>query len=178
MERRDFIIKSSQVMTVAMFLNLIGTENLLAKTNHNPLKRPLIDDFKKPIHKAIALGINAASPQNIQSWKFKLISDSEMYLYIDENKLLSASDPLARQIHIAAGCFIETLYIGISKYGYKANILYFPEGYNSSVDFGIKPIAQISLTKQDKGEHLLSSYIHTRQTNRKQYRGDYISMIE
>ena len=180
MERREFIIKSGQVMTVAMFLNFIGTKNLLAEPNHNNIssKRPIADNFAKPIHKAIALGINAASPQNIQSWKFKIVSDTEMYLYIDENKLLSASDPLARQIHIAAGCFIETLSIGISKYGFKPEINYFPEGYNSSVDFGVKPVAQISLTKQDKGEHLLSSYIHTRQTNRKRYRGNHISMIE
>lgn len=179
MERREFIIKSSQVITVAMFLNFIGTENLLAEPNHNNLstKRPSADNFAKPIHKAIALGINAASPQNIQSWKFKIVSDTEMYLYIDENKLLSASDPIARQIHIAAGCFIETLNIGISKYGFKPEINYFPEGYNSSVDFGVKPIVRISLI-QDKSEHLLSPFIHTRQTNRRRYKGKPISMIE
>jgi len=178
MERREFIIKSGQVITVAMFLNIIGSDKLLAQTNTDSIKRPLVDNFKKPIHKAIALGINAASPQNIQPWKFKVINDTEMFLYIDENKLLPASDPLARQVHIATGCFIETLSIGISKYAYKANISYFPEGYNSSVDFGIKPIVKISLLKQDKKEHILANFINRRQTNRKHYKGEQISMIE
>lgn len=181
MERRDFIIKSGQVITVAMFANYFGTSNLLASPTGKNIsnKRPLADSFDKVIYKAIALGINAASPYNIQAWKFKIINDEEMLLFIDETKLLNAVDPLARQIHISAGCFIETLSIGISKYGYKANIAYFPEGYNTPDDFGVKAIAKISLSKPEKtNPHHLSEFIYTRQSNRRHYKGDLITTIE
>ena len=181
MERREFIIKSGQVITVAMFINYFGDKKLLASPagKGNDEKRPSADSFNKAIYKAIAIGINAASIYNSQAWKFKILNDEEMLLFIDEKKLLNAVDPLARQIHISAGCFIETLNIGITKYGYKANVSYFPEGYSTLDDFGTKAIAKITLNKEEKTiAHPLSDFIYTRQTNRKHYKGDLITTIE
>jgi len=181
MERRDFIVKSGQVMTVTMFMSTFGSSKLIA----SPLsgreytdKRPDPADFKQPILKAIALGVNAPSPHNTQSWKFKILNDTEMLFYIDNNILLPATDPLSRQIHIGAGCFIEALVIGITTLGYLADVQYFPEEYNSQNDFGKKPVAKITLKKSDLKEHKLAKNIFKRQTNRRIYKGSILSQAE
>ena len=184
MERRDFIVKSGTVLTAAAFFGMFGNSNSAfgAITNSNnhtdSKKRPDPKDFSQPILKAIAIGINAPSPHNTQSWKFKVINDTTMYLYVNENILLPATDPPSRQIHMGAGCFIETLVVGASTLGYKSTVTYFPEGYESQNDFGIKPIAKIELVQASENADTLSSYISARQTNRKEYDGEIISSQE
>jgi hypothetical protein len=97
---------------------------------------------------------------------------------VDENKLLPATDPPSRQIHIGAGCFIETLAIGVTSIGYQASVNYFPEGYVNILDFGKKPIAGISLTKTTEAKNPLTDFIFERQTNRKVFEGDLITDAE
>src|SRR6266496_1721233 len=81
-----------------------------------------------PILQAITYGIHAPNPHNTQAWKFELTSDTEALLYIDERRLLPVTDPPARQIHIGAGCCIETLAIGMSGRGYETDVEYLPQG--------------------------------------------------
>jgi len=186
MERRDFIVKTSQVMTTAMFISAYGGNKLLTSpllnTNYADKtaydKRPNPLDFSQPILKAIAIGVNAPSPHNTQSWKFKILNDNEMLFYIDQDILLPATDPSSRQIHIGAGCFIETLAIGVTAFGYETNIEYFPDGYNSISDFGKKAIAKISLANTKTSKHELAKQILKRQTNRRKYKGDIITQYE
>ncbi len=186
MERRDFIAKIGQVMTVAMFMSTFGGRKLFAGSlsklefadKKHKDKRPDIDTFHQPILKAIAIGVNAPSPHNTQSWKFKILNDHEMLFYVDEKILLPATDPPSRQIHIGAGCFIETLAIGTTTLGYQTELEYFPDGYSSSNDFGIKPVAKISLIKKDMLEDPLAKQICKRQTNRREYNGDIITQNE
>ena len=100
MERREFILKTGAMITTTAFLSSFGNVNsLLANSPKNdnaaePDKRPDPDIFAQPILKAIALGINAPSPHNTQSWKFKILSDIQMELFVDENILLPATEPL------------------------------------------------------------------------------------
>lgn len=186
MKRRDFIVKTGTVITVSMFLSSFGRSKLIVSSildieetdKRDKDKRPNPSNFKQPILKAIAIGVNAPSPHNTQSWKFKILNDNEMMFYVDENILLSATDPPSRQIHIGAGCFIETLVIGTTTFGYETKIKYFPTGYNSSSDFGIKPVAKISLTKKDISEHPLAKQIYKRRTNRREYKGGIITQNE
>ncbi len=185
MERRKFIARTGQLMTVAMFMSTFGRRKLLASPldleytgKENSEKRPNPSNFNEPILKAIALGVNAPSPHNTQSWKFKILNDREMLFYVDENILLPATDPPSRQIHIGAGCFIETLVIGVTTLGYEATVEYFPENYKSSSDFGKKPVAKISLLKKEIQAHPLAGYIYKRQTNRREYKGDIITRNE
>ncbi|WP_186755823.1 Acg family FMN-binding oxidoreductase [Echinicola salinicaeni] len=180
MERRNFMIKTSQMMTVSMFISAVVGSPIFAGTTpklQKPerwTKRPKPSDFDQPILKAIALGINAPSPHNTQSWKFKIVDEQEMLLYVDENRLLPATDPPSRQIHMGAGCFIETLIIGASSLGYQTQVNYFPEGYQSQADFGQKPVASIRL-KEGGAKDPLADYIYKRQTNRKSYTAEKIS---
>lgn len=179
MERRDFIIKSGTMLTAAVFFSTFGkADNLLlpnANDNKGNEKRPNPEDFKQPILKAIAIGINAPSPHNTQSWKFKIVSDTELLFFVDEKKLLPATDPPSRQIHIGAGCFIETLVIGATSIGYKAVVNYFPQGYVNGSDFGKKPVASITLIKTTEAKSELADFILKRQTNRRVFNGDLIN---
>ena len=179
MNRRDFIIKNGQIMTVAMFMNFMDTTSIFASNNNaDDHKRPSLEGLVTPILKAIALGVNAPSPHNTQSWKFKILNDTELLFYVDEHKLLPATDPPSRQIHIGAGCFIETLAIGVTSLGYKAQVQYFPEGYANAADFGKKPVAKIVLEKTSEPKNELSDYISKRQTNRGVYKGEIITATE
>jgi hypothetical protein len=93
-------------------------------------------------------------------------------LYVDETRLLPATDPLTRQIHIGCGCFIETLAIGASTLGYGTTIEEFPEGMYGFEALGSKPVARITLTGQPAmAQDGLAGYIYRRQTNRLPFTG-------
>jgi hypothetical protein len=131
---------------------------------------------ESPIRQAIAYGIHAPNPHNTQAWKLELVSDTEALLYIDDRRLLPATDPPARQIHIGAGCFIETLAVGISESAYETDVEYLPGGAYGLEEVGRKPVARIALrqsaaTRRDD----LAHFIGERQTNRKPYRGPLLS---
>jgi len=128
--------------------------------------------------KAIALGINAPSPHNTQSWKFEIVDDMQMCLYVDENILLPATDPPSRQIHMGAGCFIETAVLGAQRLGYKSDVVYFPQGYVNESDFGKKPVASIQLINEEVKVDPLAANIESRQTNRRKYNGSLITKTE
>jgi hypothetical protein len=129
-----------------------------------------------PILQAIAYGIQAPNPHNTQAWKFELLSDTQALLYVDEQRLLPATDPPARQIHIGAGCCIETLAIGMSSLGWETDVVLLPDGAHGFDEIGRKPVASIGLrrngtTRQDD----LAAFIGQRQTSRKAYTGPYLS---
>lgn len=129
-----------------------------------------------PILQGIAYGIQAPNPHNTQAWKFELTSDTEALLYIDERRLLPVTDPSARQIHIGAGCCIETLAVGMSGYGYQTDVEYLPEGAHGLEAIGRKPVARITLRKAATARRdELADSIPRRQTNRKPYTGPLLT---
>jgi hypothetical protein len=144
-----------------------------AQTPSPPIGAP---QEKTPIFQAIAYGIHAPNPHNTQAWKFELVSDTEALLYIDERRLLPATDPPARQIHIGAGCCIETLAVGMSEGGYKTDVEYLPRGAHGLEEAGRKPVASIALrpSASRRRDHL-ADVIGQRQTNRKPYTGPLLS---
>jgi hypothetical protein len=140
-------------------------------TNPSPAETPILQ--------AIAYGIHAPNPHNTQAWKFQLTSDTQTLLYIDERRLLPVTDPPARQIHIGAGCCIETLAIGMSGHGYQTDVEYLPQGAHGRDAIGRKPMARITLrpsatTRRDD----LAEFIGRRQTNRKPYTGPLLTAQE
>lgn len=132
-----------------------------------------------PLLRAIAYGIRAPNPHNTQAWRFEPLSDSEALLFIDPARLLSATDPPARQIHIGAGCCIETLAVGMSAHGYDTEVAYLPRGAHGLKEVGHKPIAKIVLVpNRSAGGDALAQYIPLRQTNRKVYAGPLLNADE
>jgi hypothetical protein len=65
-------------------------------------KRPRVERLATPIDKAIALGCNAPNPHNSQAWKLRNTSDLQTVLYVDEARVLPATDPLTRKSMSAA----------------------------------------------------------------------------
>lgn len=136
-------------------------------------KRPAVDTSARPIDRAIAYGCNAPNPHNTQAWKLLEESDTEALLYVDEIRLLPATDPPARQIHIGCGCFIETLAVGASTMGYRTTVEEFPEGLYGLDEVGRKPVARIALTQRpNELPDDLARYVHGRQTNRRPFVGE------
>jgi hypothetical protein len=136
-------------------------------------------DLHTPIMRAVAWGIQAPNPHNTQAWKFHLVSDTEALLYVDERRLLPVTDPPARQIHIGAGCCIETLAVGMSAEGYETDVELLPGGPHGLEGIGRIPVAKIELrpgaaTEPDD----LADAIGRRQTNRKAYSGPLLTDAE
>ena len=129
-----------------------------------------------PIIQAIAYGIHAPNPHNTQAWKFELTSDTEALFYLDERRLLPATDPPAREIHIGAGCAIETLAIGMSRHGYTTEVQLLPQGAHEFEEIGHKPVARIALRSNATiRRDNLADAISRRQTNRRAYAGPLVT---
>jgi hypothetical protein len=136
-------------------------------------KRPRAEHLATPIDKAIALGCNAPNPHNSQAWKLRNTSDLQTFLYVDEARVLPATDPLTRQIHVGCGCFIETLSVGATSMGFSTTVESFPEGGYGLDEVGKKPVARITLTPAAGTERdPLSDFIYVRQTNRRPFNRD------
>jgi hypothetical protein len=184
MTRREFLVKSGTVITAAAFAGVIGGAGKVLADSRGPSgrsdggKRPDPDMFAQPVMKAIALGISAPNSHNTQAWKFRVLDDFTMHLYVDEKRLLPATDPPARQIHMSAGCFLETMAHGATLFGYEAGVVLFPEGYSSGLDFGGKPVAKVALKKAGSAPSPLAHYITRRQTSRVAYTGDMLTDSE
>lgn len=118
----------------------------------------------------LAYAILAPNPHNKQPWLVKFNGANSLDLFVDQSRLLPETDPIARQIHIGQGCFLENLAIAASHYGYEANIDYFPEGEYSNRVTESKPIARILLEKSASvQEDPLYAYLLTRQSNKREY---------
>lgn len=135
-------------------------------------KRPRVEHLATPIDKAIALGCNAPNPHNSQAWKLRNTSDLQTVLYVDEARVLPATDPLTRQIHVGCGCFIEVLSVGATSVGFGTTVESFPEGTYGRDEVGQKPVARITLTPAAGTEpDQLSDFIYARETNRRPFHG-------
>ncbi|RKF17539.1 twin-arginine translocation pathway signal protein [Alginatibacterium sediminis] len=129
--------------------------------------------------KLIALAMLCPNPHNIQPWLIKMTSDTSFDLYVDQTRLLPQTDPVARQIHIGQGTFLETLSIAASGHGYQAEISYFPEGEYSNQETLEKPVASITLVKQDTTVvDELYPYLLERQSNKREYNNHRLSETE
>jgi hypothetical protein len=114
--------------------------------------------------------ILAPHSHNLQSWLVDLRRPHEISLYCDRNRLLPETDPLARQIMLSQGTFLELLDLAARQKGLRAEIELFPEG-----DFGAgppdaRPTARIWLAP-DAGVAAdpLFGQILARRTNREAY---------
>jgi len=132
-----------------------------------------------PILTAMNAGITAPNPHNTQAWKFRILGPVSMLLYVDEKRILPVTDPTTRQIHIGQGTFLEVLKLQAARNGYAAKLELFPEGTYPLKDTGKKPVARVSLVKDDSVRpEPLSSFIPERATNRDEYEGQLLQESE
>ncbi|MCL6592138.1 MAG: hypothetical protein K6U80_19595, partial [Firmicutes bacterium] len=154
----------------------MNNETLIYKRRPNPAR------LETPVFKAITYGVNAPNPHNSQAWKFKVVSKREALLYLDPDRLLTATDPLSRQIYLGCGSLLETMTIGASKEGYQLEVQPFPEGLPQIppevADFHI-PVARITLRQNPRAaKDELFEALYQRKTNRKPYRGPLATEAE
>ncbi len=181
LNRKDFLIKSGMVFTVPLFLKYCSSAMNVrqpGKKGNDPLLNADAENYSDPILKAINTGITAPNPHNTQAWKFRILNSTEMLLYVDEKRILPATDPPARQIHIGQGTFLEHLKIGAKQIGYDSQIQILPEGDYTLGEIGKKPVAQIKLVQSPVSGHILFNSLNSRATNRSIYSGNFITEQE
>ncbi|MCP5513127.1 MAG: hypothetical protein H7A24_14675 [Leptospiraceae bacterium] len=184
--RKKFIKRGLQLGTLLTVPNLLEYCSTYTPSHRNvgqygddPIRNAEWIGLKSPILKALNVGITAPNPHNTQAWKFRIESDLELLLFVDEKRLLPQTDPSGRQIHIGQGCFLEHLRIGANKIGYNTKITLFPEGEYTYQDSGKKPVAKVVLEKDENLEKdVLFNAILNRATNRSIYEGNLIQEEE
>ncbi len=101
--RRVFVSKSVEAslwLTVSASLTSCGE-----RKGQDPIVSARAAGIDQPILLAIVAGTSAPNPHNTQAWRFRIHGDLEMSLYVDPERLLPATDPSSRQIHIGQGTF-------------------------------------------------------------------------
>ena len=173
-DRRGFMVQTGTLLSASVFASLACSgKNPEEKAN---ARKPNPDDFESPALKAIAYGMSAPNPHNTQAWKFRLVNDQEFFFYADEKRLLPATDPTTRQIHIGCGCFLGAMCVGMSSEGYAADIRLLPEGEYGIRETGTKPVAFVKLdTSKNMEQDSLSGFLQARRTNRFAYSDHKIS---
>ncbi len=124
----------------------------------------------------LAYAMLCPNPHNKQPWLIEFTSPNSMDLYVDPTRLLPATDPLYRQIHIGQGTFLETLAIAATSFGYRADIQYFPQGMYSNTQLQDKPVASIHLIEDKQVQtDPLFAHLLTRQSNKREYSNEALS---
>ena len=118
----------------------------------------------------LAYAILSPNPHNKQPWIIKLTGPKEFELYVDSERLLPATDPYFRQIHIGQGTFLETASIAASGFGHDAVITLFPQGTYSNTQIVNKPVARVSLTANESVKtNPLFANLLSRHSNKREY---------
>lgn len=116
----------------------------------------------------LSYALLAPNPHNKQPWIVDLRRSGRIALYVDPARLLPASDPPYRQIHIGQGTFLENLCLAAAHFGYRASVDYFPEGMYGNTMLEHKPVAAVELERVPALERdPLFDQIPRRQSNRR-----------
>ena len=109
--------------------------------------RPLseVTPDSPPIVRALRYGITAPSAHNVQPWRIEVISGTEAHVYFDAERMLPATDPPGRQVHISHGTLLEMTAIAATHLGHRAEIEILPKGEMSLDEYGTKPTAYVNL---------------------------------
>jgi hypothetical protein len=175
--RRAFLSKTLEAslwLTVPALISSCGE-----RKGQDPIASARAAGIDKPILLAIVAGIGAPNPHNTQAWRFRIHSDLEMSLYVDPERLLPATDPSSRQVHIGQGTFLEHLDLGARELGCQARIELLPEGEYGASEIGKKPVARVALEPdQAASRDPLWAAVPHRTTNRASYEGPYLTEAE
>lgn len=141
-----------------------------------PWEKDYAQKFADPRIRLTAYGVLAANGHNMQPWKIRLDKDDPMvfYLYADSDRSTSEVDPLARQMMVTQGTFLEYIHVAADKLGAPANIELFPQGgydeQNLYESMNAIPAAKVTLGKATPSNTPLYDYMFLPETNRAPYR--------
>lgn len=78
--------------------------------------------LSEPVAASLALASLAPSSHNTQPWKVRVLSDREVVVLLDEERLLPAVDPERREALVSVGAFLENLVRGAESQGLAAKV--------------------------------------------------------
>lgn len=78
--------------------------------------------LSEPVAASLALASLAPSSHNTQPWKVRVLSDREVLVLLDEERLLPAVDPERRETLVSVGAFLENLVRGAESQGLAAEV--------------------------------------------------------
>ena len=126
--------------------------------------------------KVLAYAMLCPNPHNKQPWLIEFTGPDSLDLYVDPSRLLPATDPFYRQIHIGQGTFLETLAIAATSFGYRADIQYFPQGMYNNTQLQDMPVASIKLIEDKQVQtDPLFAHLLQRQSNKREYNNEALS---
>lgn len=112
----------------------------------------------------------APHAHNLQSWLVDLSTPDTIVLRMDMQRLLPETDPLARQMVISQGTFLELIDMAARQRGHRAEITPFPEGGYSAEVPDSRPTALVRLVPDaSAGPDPLFAQVFRRHTHRGAY---------
>ncbi|MDQ7017946.1 MAG: hypothetical protein Q9M33_02165 [Robiginitomaculum sp.] len=158
------------------FLRIVGSSAIIlpataCTTSTDSARQPWQNagQYQDPMRRALSYALLAPNPHNRQPWVVNLHGGDSANLYVDLGHLLPETDPYSRQITIGLGCFLEQFRMAAQAFGFQAEVLPFPDGYNDR-NLDTRPVAHLRLTPG--GQPAPSpefSLITRRRTNRNLY---------
>jgi hypothetical protein len=139
------------IVVVAVLTITIAGGAFMPRHYLDPWKATYYQRFDDPRMQLVAHGILAANSHNMQPWKVKLeeVDAASFQLFTDGERLTPEVDPVARQITISEGTFLEYAVVAAEKLGYGCDIELFPEGeYDAEgtpASMAKKPVAEVTL---------------------------------
>ncbi|WP_047396159.1 hypothetical protein [Chitinibacter sp. ZOR0017] len=142
MNRRQWLRLCASGMLVATTLPLTGCSTALPAEAIAAWQPP---SANLPLREwVLAHAILAPNAHNLQSWLVNLDTPDTIWLRLDPQRLLPATDPYHRQLVMSQGTFLELLAIAAQERGYRAEITPFPAG-EFGQEVGDTPIARVRL---------------------------------
>lgn len=127
--------------------------------------------------RVLAPALLAPSPHNTQPWRVEFRGRNRILLFTDKKRLLTHSDPTARQAVISHGAFLENLDLAAKAFGHRADIELFPDGWpgmNLPID---SPVASVDLEPDLRViRDPLFEQIPARHTNRRVFRRSVVPL--
>ncbi len=117
-----------------------------------------------PRRRAIAYGLLAPNPHNMQPWMADLREPGLVTLYTDPDRLLLVTDPFNRQIVIGCGGFLELMRMSAAEQGFEAHIEVFPQG-EAEPRLDARPFARVTFTRGGARDPLFA-HVLARRTSR------------
>lgn len=180
--KKIMIITISIIALIALlFSSILFISGAFEKATYmEPWDKEYYEQFSDPREQLVAHGLLAASGHNMQPWKIVLDEDPDIfYLYADASRLTPEADPLARQLMITMGTFIEYVSIAGNTLGYDTNVQLFPNGLydeeNLIDSIQRLPVAKFILQNTTPKVDMLYEFMYYPDTNRNAYMADKLT---
>lgn len=174
--KKVMILSAFGAILILAFASLFLISGAFERAKYlEPWQKTYAQKFDDPRIRLAAHGLLAANGHNMQPWKIRLDENDPgtFCLYADSERLTNEVDPLARQMMVTQGAFLEYVKIAGKESGNQAAIELFPNGaYNEqklSESMQSKPVAKITLTKTAPQSDPLYDALFLPDTNRAPY---------